>query len=61
MPSSVGQAFAILRDRKPGNKEEAKGFLESMSLGQLKARNNQEIRQRGPARKKFQMGSRYGL
>ncbi len=60
MPS-VGQAFSILRDRRPGDKEEAKNFLESMSPGQLKARNNQETRQRGPGRKRYQMGSRYGL
>lgn len=60
MPS-VGHAFAVLRDRRAGSKEEAKSFLESMNPNQIKARNNQEIRSRGPGRKKFQMGSRYGL
>lgn len=61
MPS-VGQAFAVLRDRKPGDKEEAQNFLESMSPGQVKARNAQEIRPRGDKpRKRYQMGSRYAL
>ena len=57
--NSVGGAFAILRDRRAGNKEEAKSFLENMSPGQLAARNSQEIRARGPGRKRFKMGRKY--
>jgi hypothetical protein len=58
--NSVGQAYAILRDRRSGNKEEAQGLLDSMSPGRRKEQNRQESQARGSARKKkpYRLGER---
>ncbi len=58
--NSVGQAYAILRGRRQGDQEEAKGFLDSMPAGKRKEQNRQESKARGSARPKkpYRLGER---
>ncbi len=58
--NSVGQAFAILKGRRHGNTDEAKGFLDSMSDAERGERNRQESKARGSARPKkpYKLGER---
>ncbi len=58
--NSVGQAYAIMKGRRQGNQEEAKGFLDSMPSGQRKEQNRQESQARGSARRKkpYKLGER---
>ena len=58
--NSVGQAFAILKGRRQGDQNEAKGFLDSLSPAELKERNRQESKARGSARPKkaYKLGER---
>lgn len=58
--NSVGQAYAILKGRRQGDAEEAKGFLESMPEGRRREQNRQESRARGRPRPKkpYKLGER---
>jgi hypothetical protein len=58
--NSVGQAYAILKGRRHGDQDEAKGFLDSMSNAERGERNRQESRARGSARPKkpYRLGER---
>ncbi len=58
--NSVGQAYAVMKGRRQGNQEEAKGFLESMPSDQRKEQNRQESKARGSARPKkpYKLGER---
>ena len=57
---SVGQAYAIIKGRRQGNFEEAKGFLGSMHPAKRKEQNRQESQARGSARPKkaYRLGER---
>ncbi len=57
---SVGQAYAIIKGRRQGDAEKAKGFLGSMSHGRRKEQNRQESQSRGSARPKkaYRLGER---
>ena len=50
--NSVGQAYAIIRGRRNGNVEEAKGLLDSIPTAQRQERNRQESRAGGSRRRK---------
>ena len=58
--NSVCQAYAVMKGRRQGNQEEAKGFLESMPSDQRKEQNRQESKARGSARPKkpYKLGER---
>ena len=58
--NSVGQAYAILKGRRQGNREKAKGLLDSMKPAERGERNRQESRARGSARPKkpYKLGER---
>ena len=58
--NSVGQAYAILKGRRQGSQEKAKGLLDSMSPAERKERNRQESQARGRARPKkpYKLGER---
>ena len=58
--NSVGQAYAILKGRRQGNTEEAKGFLDSIPKSKRKEQNRQESKARGSARPKkpYKLGER---
>jgi hypothetical protein len=58
--NSVGQAFAILKGRRHGDQDKAKGFLDSLDPAELKERNRQESKARGSARPKkpYRLGER---
>jgi hypothetical protein len=58
--NSVGQAYAILKGRRQGNRKEAAGLLESKSPAKRKEQNRQESRARGSARPKkpYRLGER---
>ena len=59
--ASVGRAYAVLRHRLSGNKQEAADFLNSMSRPQLQQRNRLESRARSSSVKKYpRRGSRLG-
>ena len=57
---SVGQAWSIIKGRKTGDAEKAKGFLSSLSPGRRKEQNRQESQARGSARPKkpYRLGER---
>lgn len=57
---SVGQAYAIIRGRRSGNVEKAKGFLGSMSAVKRKILNRQDAQARGSKRSKkpYKLGER---
>ncbi len=57
---SVGQAYAIIKGRRTGDAEKAKGFLSSLSPGRRKEQNRQESQARGSARPKkpYRLGER---
>ena len=50
--NSVGQAYAIIRGRRHGNVDKAKGLLDSMGPGERRERNRQDAAARGSRRKK---------
>ena len=52
MMGSVGQAYAIIRGRRNGNVEQAKGLLNSMGPAERKERNRQDSRAKGSRRLK---------
>lgn len=52
MMGSVGQAYAIIRGRRNGNVEQAKGLLNSMGPAERKERNRQDSQATGRRRKK---------
>ena len=58
--NSVGQAYAILKGRRQGNQEEAKGLLDNMDPAKRKEQNRQESKARGSARPKkpYKLGER---
>ena len=58
--NSVGQAYAILRNRRQGNREEAAGLLNSKSPAARGEQNRQESKARGNARPKkpYKLGER---
>ncbi len=58
--NSVGQAYAIIRGRRQGNREEAQGLLDSMSPAERRERNRQDSKARGSARPKkpYKLGER---
>jgi hypothetical protein len=58
--NSVGQAYAIIKGRRQGDREEATGFLNSMSPAKRKEQNRQESKARGSAhnKKPYRLGER---
>lgn len=58
--NSVGQAYAILRSRRSGDKEEAARFLDSKGPAARGEQNRQESKARGSARPKkpYKLGER---
>ncbi len=52
MTSNVGQAYAIIRGRRNGNVEQAKGLLDSMGPAERRERNRQDSRAKGSRRSK---------
>ena len=58
MIGSVGQAYAIIRGRRNGNVEQAKGLLDSMGPAERKERNRQDARAKGSRRnrKAYRLG-----
>lgn len=50
--NSVGQAYAILRGRRNGDREKAKGLLEGMHPLRRREQNRQESQARGSKRRK---------
>ena len=58
--NSVGQAYAIIKGRRQGDQEEAKGFLDNMDPARRKEQNRQESKARGSARPKkpYKLGER---
>lgn len=52
MMNSVGQAYAIIRGRRHGDVEEAKGLLNSMGPEERAERNRQDAQSRGSKRRK---------
>jgi len=61
MASSVSHAYGILKGYRTGNPEEAQGFLNSQSSGQLLARGRSESKTNSRPKsyaKKRRMGTR---
>lgn len=60
MMGSVAQAYAIIRGRRHGNEEKAKGLLDSMGPGERAERNRQDAQTIGSKRKKkaYRLGER---
>lgn len=56
--SSVSRAYGILNGHQSGDPEEAKGFLDSKSYGQIKAqaRSESKTNSRPKFYKKYRMG-----
>lgn len=57
--SSVGRAFGILTGRQQGDPDEAKGFLDGKSYGQIKAQARSESKTNSRPKsyaKKYRMG-----
>jgi hypothetical protein len=55
---NVGNAWAIIRDRRHGNKKFAENYLNSMSPAERKERNKQDSQARGSrrSRKPYRLG-----
>lgn len=55
---NVGNAWAILRGRRHGNKPSAEGFLNSMSPAKRREQNRQDAQARGSKRpsKPYRLG-----
>lgn len=55
---NVGNAWAILRDRRHGNKEQAEGLLNSKSPAARKEHNRQDSQAKGSrrSRKPYRLG-----
>jgi hypothetical protein len=59
MKYTIGDAWAILKDRKSGNKEDAYSMLDNMKPGDYKETNRQEGRVRARINKKaYRVGDR---
>ncbi len=58
--NSVGQAYAIMRGRRHGDREKASGLLESMGPAERKERSRQDSQAKGSARPKkpYRLGER---
>jgi hypothetical protein len=59
MASSVGQAVSVLRGSRPGDREDAQGFLDGMSYHATQARAKSEARTSSRPQaylKKYRMG-----
>ena len=52
MMGNVGQAYAIIRGRRNGNVEKAKGLLDSMGPAERRERNRQDSQAKGARRRK---------
>lgn len=57
---NVGQAYAILKGRRHGDREKAAGLLDSMSPAERAEKNRQDSRAKGSARPKkpYRLGER---
>ena len=57
---TVSQAYAIIRGRRHGNTEKAKGLLDSLSPAARKERNRQDAQTHGGSRRKkpYKLGER---
>lgn len=58
---NVGQAYAILKGRRHGNREKAAGLLGSMSPVERKEKNRQDAQAKGrtkPRKKAYRLGER---